>query len=277
MTIRTPSKGTSICHKWWTTRRDTSEQDLGFGCVCWLRRGMRCTETYRRILLSYRVHCVTDSLHVNPKQHCSIVEHEQTHTHTYEDSGTQTTLSNMSRILLRKRPVRPVISWVTRTLPSSRGLWTSTSSPSRRFSSASVCALYPINTRCLLGLDWELIIGGLMVKGRLSTVEWFWAGPFLCRSVFVSLRTEVLPSRPKIADGFQCSRAAEELWEFPMICVPEDRELNLGVVWGSSSVENRTVFTGFSVLYLYESGLTRMDWGEVYVSLRREYLASIVW
>lgn len=55
------------------------------------------------------------------------------------------------RILLWKNPVCPLLSWVTRTRPSGRGLWTRTSSPWSRLSSESVWAKCVAATLCLWG------------------------------------------------------------------------------------------------------------------------------
>lgn len=64
MTIKTPNKGTSIC-QW---HRTMFEQDLGSVCVCWLRRGMLCTETNRVYCFHVEFFYATDSLHVIPEE-----------------------------------------------------------------------------------------------------------------------------------------------------------------------------------------------------------------
>lgn len=62
---------------------------------------------------------------------------------------SQLSLSRAWRTLLWNKPVCPLLSCVTRTRPSGRGLWTKTSSPWSRLSSESVCAKWVVATLCL--------------------------------------------------------------------------------------------------------------------------------
>lgn len=62
---------------------------------------------------------------------------------------SQLSLSRAWRTMLWNKPVCPLLSWVIRTRPSGRGLWTRTNSPWSRLSSESVWAKCVVVTLCL--------------------------------------------------------------------------------------------------------------------------------
>lgn len=126
-------------------------------CVFMVRCMLMYTETHSSTWKAYCFAYAGD-LHEFKSNTEGVLFDSRLWTHTHTFTHTQATLSNMSRILLWKMPVTPVISCFTRTLPSDRGFWTSTSSPSSRFSSASVFALYAFNTLCLKQQMWKNII-----------------------------------------------------------------------------------------------------------------------